>query len=299
MIIIGAGMAGLIAANYFRKLNPVVYEKQLQLPDNHGALLRFRSDKVFRTVGMQGRKVTVRKEIAFHEDFVDRPNVYVANAYSQKVVGRVEDRSIWNMAPSERWIAPPDFLEKMALGCEIEFGQEFLYSGGAEPVISTIPMPVLMKQLGWSSIPEFKATPIWSLRADYDNINVNQTIYFPHSDVPYYRASFVGSTVIIEFVRDPGDAAAELLSEVIDFFGIDEKIHKPITTVVKKQALGKIAPIDQAIRKEFMHWATSKFNIYSLGRFATWRPILLDDVVDDVVVIERMMQSNYETLRSI
>ena len=57
-------------------------------------------------------------------------------------------------------------------------------------------------------------------------------------------------------------------------------------------------PIDNELRKEFMHYATANFNIYSLGRFATWRPILLDDVVDDLAVIERMMSSKYETLRS-
>jgi hypothetical protein len=39
-------------------------------------------------------------------------------------------------------------------------------------------------------------------------------------------------------------------------------------------------------------WATEKFNIYSLGRFATWKPgLLLDDIVGDVNVIRRLIET--------
>ena len=46
MIIFGAGLAGLLSANMMRSHKPTVYEFQSELPNNHGALLRFRSDKV-------------------------------------------------------------------------------------------------------------------------------------------------------------------------------------------------------------------------------------------------------------
>ena len=45
MIIWGAGLACLLA-NMFRKWSPVVYEKQDSLPNNHNALLRFRTNQV-------------------------------------------------------------------------------------------------------------------------------------------------------------------------------------------------------------------------------------------------------------
>jgi hypothetical protein len=37
---------------------------------------------------------------------------------------------------------------------------------------------------------------------------------------------------------------------------------------------------------------THERNIYSLGRFATWRNILLDDVVDDIAAIKKLLKAN-------
>jgi hypothetical protein len=36
---------------------------------------------------------------------------------------------------------------------------------------------------------------------------------------------------------------------------------------------------------------TTKYNIYSVGRFATWRQLLMDDVVDDIQHVERFIRS--------
>jgi hypothetical protein len=55
----------------------------------------------------------------------------------------------------------------------------------------------------------------------------------------------------------------------------------------------KILPIDEDIRRRFIMWASDNFGIYSLGRFATWRPGLqLDDLVNDVRVIQRISSTN-------
>ena len=51
-------------------------------------------------------------------------------------------------------------------------------------------------------------------------------------------------------------------------------------------------PIDDKIRKDFIYTLTEKYNIFSVGRFATWRQLLLDDVVNDISVIERLIASN-------
>lgn len=305
MIIIGAGMAGLIAANYFRKQNPTVVEKQSGLPDNHGALLRFRTDKVFKISGLPSRVVNVRKCIVFGQDFMSGPNPYLANMYSYKVTGKVEDRSIWNMATEERHIAYPDFLPRLADGCLVIYKTDVLngkdnsiLDRASGPRISTVPMPILMKSLQWKDIPNFDFKPIWSITCNIPGVNINQTIYFPDLSVPYYRASFVGDKFIAEFIEDPTGNAESLFAEVIDYFGIGSVLFdKKKNFTVKYQFVGKMLPIDNELRKEFMHWATHRYNIYSLGRYATWRPILLDDVVGDLAVIERMMSSNYERLR--
>ena len=44
--IYGAGLAGLLCANMLRRFNPEIHEAKPSLPNNHSALLRFRTDKV-------------------------------------------------------------------------------------------------------------------------------------------------------------------------------------------------------------------------------------------------------------
>ena len=290
MIIIGAGMAGLIAANYFRKQNPVVYEKQEALPDNHAALLRFKTHKVFDICGIRAKKVKVHKSIVWDLDFMSGCNPYLANKYSQKVIGSIADRSIWNTASEDRFIASENFIQQLASGVNIRMGiavEPKMHHN--PPIISTMPMPVLMRQLGWPNIPEFKFKPIWVFTGTIPDCDVNQTIYFPGPAFPTYRASIVGSRFIAEMAYEPDTVLAHI-DEVIDFFGV-EKVEDDS---FRKQAYGKILPIDDQLRKEFMFWATEKFGIYSLGRFATWRQIQLDDVADDIIAIDRMMNSNYD-----
>ena len=59
MIIIGAGQAGLLAARSLALHNPTIIEQQDELPNNHSALLRFRSSIVGDSVGIPFQKVRV------------------------------------------------------------------------------------------------------------------------------------------------------------------------------------------------------------------------------------------------
>ena len=51
-------------------------------------------------------------------------------------------------------------------------------------------------------------------------------------------------------------------------------------------------PIDNKARKSFMLKLTLEHNIYSVGRFACWKNILLDDVYDDSFTIRAMINSD-------
>jgi hypothetical protein len=49
-----------------------------------------------------------------------------------------------------------------------------------------------------------------------------------------------------------------------------------------------------------MYEMTTRFGIYSLGRFATWRNILLDDVLNDIFRIREMMNgTDYDFVRKL
>lgn len=297
MIILGAGLSGLIAGNMLRRFKPVIYEAQPSLPNNHAALLRFRTDAVSNACAVPFKKVKVHKAIWFDKQLHSQPNLEMINCYAKKVTGKYQQRSIENLSPSERYIAPQNFIYQVSQNIEIEYNKyidekEFEQLDGSAK-ISTIPMDVMMDLVGWGDKPDFKYLPIWSVSVELEDVDLYQTVYFP-GDEPYYRASITGNRLIVEYIKQPDIVERETLSFVDLVFGIEGVYDAP--PKVKSQKYGKLLPIDESVRKEFMLHLTKKYNIYSLGRFATWRQILLDDVVKDVNVIESLMQSSgYDT----
>jgi len=286
MEIYGAGMAGLLTANMLRRYDPVIYESKPSLPNNHNALLRFRSDAVSVATGIPFIAVTVSKAIFFDGKFVE-PNLQVNTLYSFKVTGEYQDRSIINTAPVQRFIAPPNFINIIAKSCNIVYNSELSFSRLNNPVqppiISTIPMPALMDIVGWER-PGFVWMPIWSVWAELDRpSNVCQTIYYPAPDLPYYRASITHSRVIVEFTADPKEEAGSYLEDCLDNFGIACG-HSKIE--ISKQTYGKLVPVSLLEGRRFLLAMTDKYHMYSIGRFATWRQILLDDVVHDVKLVD-------------
>lgn len=298
MNIIGAGMAGLLAGNMLRKKDPYLLEALPKLPDNHGALLRFRSKVVAEATGQKFREVRVMKAVRTSTGSMSSgpPDLAQANRYSIKVTGAAMPRSIMNLDPSQRWIAPCDFLESLAKGLDIRFSfrvdSESLMNmiEDGKPIISTIPMGALMSMMpGWKDrAPPFPSTQIWSLRTRVKKpfLDIHQTVYYPGAE-PYYRASITGDLLTVEYLTMPEaeDQDKRLQRILRDDFGIDAKILD--VPEVYHQPLGKIRPIDEEARREFIVEMTDRYRIYSLGRFAIWKQILLDDVVQDIQRIDR------------
>jgi len=297
MQIIGAGMAGIIAAHYFRNMSPTIIEAQPALPRNHEALLRFRSTAVSEVTGVPFHKVRVRKAIISNNQFADKVNPYLANLYSQKVTGRVISRSIWDTEDCDRYVAPSNFVSIASSLLNIQYDSpittidQIKQMGKASPVISTMPMPLLMKLVGWKDIPAFDSMPIWSMPITIiaPSCDVHQTIYYPDANVPQYRASITGNTLIIEFIKDPEKYGLDdAISSVLEDFGL-QGARIISDKLPKYQRYGKISPIDEEVRREFMYTMTREFNVYSLGRFATWRHVLLDDIAKDCCVISNLV----------
>lgn len=321
MNIYGAGMAGLLAAIALRRFNPTIFEAQSELPNNHAALLRFRSDIASQATRIPFKRVQVNKLVSHAGKLYDKPNLKLSNMYSQKVTKKVMGRSINNLDPVTRYIAPPDFINQMASGVNIEYNKpltrEILRAragqGAPEPIISTIPMNILMDMVDWPDKPEFEFATIWSVWGEFEEpvCDVYQTVYFPDYTDPYYRISITGKQFIAEYIEDPSTHYSEGSGSINDFpashnmfedlaaviareFGI-HSFRMRGELEVKEQKYGKLIPIPERQRKEFIMYMTDKFGIYSLGRFATWRQLLLDDIVEDVEVIEDLIdhRDNY------
>lgn len=285
--IYGAGLAGLLAGCMFQ--NAEIFEAAPRNKVNHKALLRFRSSAVGDAVGIDFRKVRVHKGIWMDNRDV-QPSIQLSNLYSKKVIGNLADRSIWNIEPCDRYIAPEDFIEQLMQRCEsrIAFDTPVTESEIAfdSRAISTLPMSVMLKLTNISnqSAPIFQAEPIKVKRWLIPGADVFQTIYFPSPDTNLYRASITKDLLIAEYMDEEDDYL------FFNAFGLwsDDCVLVDDT----KQQFGKISPIDNEWRKKFMFDLTTKHNIYSLGRFGTWRNILLDDVLKDISVIKKLMNSS-------
>lgn len=298
MLIIGAGMSGLLAGQFFRSQEARILEKQESLPNNHNALLRFRSDSVSAVSGIEFKKVHVRKAVYSEGALHDKASILMMNKYSFKVNGRAAQRSINNLDPVDRYIAPRDLIKRLSCGLSIEYSvdaeQEILSAiKNKDIVISTMPVNTLANMLDYKEDFELSHKQITVLKADLgSDCDVYQTIYFPDDDTSVYRASITGSEAIVEFIdfdltlKEASCQAYKALST----FGI---LKQPSWTVHHQQ-YGKLIEAEGNKVKKFISWATQNHNVYSLGRWGTHRQILMDDVVNDLHVINRMIRSgNY------
>ena len=290
--IIGAGMAGLLAANMLKHHKPVVYEAQPQLPNNHSAVLRFRTTAVADALGIEFKKVTVIKGVLPWQN-----SVADALAYARKNLGSyASDRSIKNgIEVVERYVAPPDLISRMAQGLDIHFNSTFNFSSEPSKVISTIPMPSLMSWLDYpGKFPEFKWQAGVNVRARVQNCDAYVTLAVPDPRFSFSRISITGDELIIEFpqrkdahTNDEAQTYAEIAAGLIGVNPsdvVEAKSHK--------QAYQKILPIDEHERKSFIYWSSVvQGKAFSLGRFACWRPgLLMDDLVRDINLIDKWIK---------
>ena len=293
--IIGAGLSGLLAASQFPEAR--IYEKQSrETIKSHKALLRFRSDKIGRALGITFKEVTVHKAIWSEGKFI-QPNPKVCNQYSLKVAGTIEDRSIWNIDTCKRWIAPENLHELLLerFKDRIEWGVEDPILLKGTKVISTIPLDHTLNICEKRSVEadyNFSKQTITVRRYRVSESSVYQTIYFPDEEIGAYRASLSGNMFVVEWSKNDYD---EVIEEIANCFGIKDATDIDSTT----QTLGKITHFNDTERKHLIYKLSRDYGIYSLGRFAIWKNILLDDVWQDIEVIKKLInKDSYELLKN-
>lgn len=301
--IIGAGMAGLLAGAMFRG-EAQIYEAAPSLPNNHHALLRFRSNEISHYLNIPFQEVDVLKVV---REYVNP--VAQAIAYSRKATGTASLRSSVTAEGKieRRYIAPDDFIHQMAAHQHnpIVYDSPVMDKSWFEepaakgtPVISTMPMPRLMDVLGYPHRSSFGYRHGWVINA---SLNIESracaTIYYPDPAMPIIRATLTNALLQIELIEDyeRNDTMwpiEQVMSLVMADFGLDSISYE---MKLEAQKYAKISPIPERERRRFIMWATDHFGIYSVGRFAIWKPgLLLDDVFKDIMKIQRMIKStNY------
>ena len=288
--VIGAGMSGLLAAAMLRSDCSGLYERQTKIPHNHSAVLRFRTRSVSDALNIPFRQVEVLKAV---EPW--RNPIADALAYSRKTNGTMTLRSILTASDQKniRFIAPDNLIEKMisCVQCPIFLGKEISYEelkDNQAKKISTVPMINLMHILGWEPVEKFQYSSGKNVSFYVDDLNAYCSLYVPNIDFEGSRISINGSQVIVECSESLIGSAKTVAFEAAERLGISKDAIWNIEE--RQQKFAKILPYDERDRKNFIVWATEKHGIYSLGRFATWRPgLLLDDVVNDVRVISKLI----------
>lgn len=286
--IVGAGMAGLLAARMLAIHNRrvVVFEAQDRLPNNHSAVLRFRSSVVGDVLGIPFKKVSMIKDVVPW-----RNPVADALSYSMKATGSLRsDRSIsYGPVSAERWIAPPDLIKQMADGVNVVYNHNYSFINPlSKATISTIPMPALMKALDYKGKwPEFRHHQGINVISEIADCDAYVTLMFPDPEIPFTRASITGNQMIVECTLHNNSEETWFPGEVADLAANFLGVPCPDNAVAVPQRYAKILPIDEEQRRAFMFWSTIEKGIYKLGRYGTWRPKLMaDDLVQDIRRIE-------------
>jgi hypothetical protein len=301
MLIVGAGLSGLVAAHFFPAAT--ILEECEEPQQRHRALLRFRSPLLGERTGIPFRRVTVFKNVWSDGQLRNFVTVADMNRYARKVTPLgLTSRSIHDLSPCQRWIAPDDWQLLMIEQCRsrITFGEAFDFSRPSrEPVISTAPLPSVAKMAGISCLEPFLHNPIRVHRYLVPGADVFQTVYFPDNS-SLYRASITGSVLIAESLDrgcDPPPDIDEQKAFLENVFGLEPGCLRLLE--YKSQKYGKIAPISEPVRRALIRRLSTDFNIYSFGRFATWRNILLDDLPKDAAAIASLIgMSEYDRMLS-
>lgn len=289
--IIGAGISGLIAEGAALKTfgNDIAifdHKEKKGLSGEHKAVMRLRNTSIKDYVNCNLKKIKVHKGI-WHEDVMyTEPNLLLNNLYSLKVYGSLGNRSLSSLGIVERYLISDirsnnsnyvkGRVARVTDDRELIFTDDTSYA--YDVCISTIPMPLMLQITGQEYDTEFKyqSISISSVTLDVKS-TVNQTVYFTGSE-PQYRATVEGSTAIVESISELKDFE---VIKALKPFGLGKvKYIKDINRYTQK--IGKIEPIDDNLRRKIMMDLTDKFNIYSFGRFATWRSLRVDQTVEDI-----------------
>lgn len=286
MKIIGAGVSGLLCG----ALNPgsTIYEAGPERDTGQKAVFRLRSERICDLLGIEFKKVKVHKAIWF-DDRECAPSIQLAHMYSHKVTGKITCRSIFDIDSVERFIPPVDFIDQLAERCDIiwDYSIDGL-SDTSVPIVSTAPICVNAKLCGLAMQSVSSGGDIVINRIPLEDCDSYCTMYYPSPEINTYRASITGDVLIIESI---GGLTDRELNKICWSFGIPFKRSMLNHVKNKIQKNGKISSMDNKEREKIISDMTLNHNLYSLGRFATWRPkVMLDDVLDDICHIRRLIK---------
>lgn len=316
VVIIGAGFAGSIASGAFAADGPINYDQSAATDEpKHKAVMRLRDANVAKYLGTHVEPVTVWKSVAWDGQLYEVADMRMSNQYSLKLYGELGERSLRSLGRVERWLmagVPRPYIthwdHKLVsvtdghLVFEVKVTDKLASiaeSQSYDICISTIPMPILLKAAGIKFDEKFECRPIWVWTGTLiHHSSLHQTIYFSDDTTPVYRATIQGRKVIIESIDD----SKINIDEIIWHFGLwtedlqtlpNRAPEDEVKLEMFKQPMGKMIAIDEDARRQYIYELTDRFGIYSFGRYAIWKPIRTDHLVQDIDKIMRLAKLSH------
>lgn len=291
--IAGAGLAGMLAACKWTEAN--IYDPNIGDPNfGHAGVLRFKDDSVSRLTGIPFKLVKIRKSVLRNNELYDEATIKDQNQYSFKVTGGLHSRSIGSLGADQRYIAPEDFHKQLLQRFQNRIINDVLDFIPLSTTVSTIPLPVMLRITGVAIDddirpavnPEGKQIIAAEFELDLPS-DVYQTVYIPSPDTSVYRMTIHGDKLIVECADYMEDGPTILMLFSMAFGLSRGYVGHEISR--KEKPRGKIIDLPQEVRHRVLHMLSSEFGVYSVGRFACWRNILLDDVVKDIEKVDRLI----------
>lgn len=314
LIIIGAGISGLIAFNFFKKYNPVIIEKNTEREfglNNHSALFRIKDSRIPLLLGLNARKISISKSIYSSREFHEKPTIKMANEYSIKTNGTISKRSILNESDNGiRYLINKEELIKEFIkrykyhchfGCKlinienkmitVDIKDKGLQNFNYNNCINTTRVDNLLQLTGNKlkvTNKNFKILPIYTANIKLKiKCNVNQTVYIPDRDEIIYRMTLQENKLIIEGTKTI--IFGDIISLSNSIFGLRECDFDFNSLKYEEMKQGKIREIEENNRRNIIFNLTKNYHIYSLGRFAIWKNITTNDLMQDCEIIERFI----------
>jgi len=309
VLIIGSGIAGRVAAFHFRGQDVTIVDERGDGSPlfMHNAVLRTKSDEIGLYLNTEMEKIWVEKAIYRDGSLNSIPTLKDKNEYSLKTTGELSKRSISDLSSCWRYIFREPFSLPVVDAIKgkviaIDNNLAFIRTENEEVeknfnlCITTAPMPVNMALCGIERNISFKEEQIYVVTADLNvKSSIHQTIYIPSWPSIFYRITISGQKIVAEGKGAfPEEEKAFLTLRLIVKFVLGVDSENIEATRFVDQRNGKIVEIDDMARKEIILELSHKHNVYSLGRYACWRPkLMIDDLPKDIKRIDEIYRTNY------
>lgn len=319
-LIVGSGLSGLMMG-YLKKRDYLIIEAAERLNFDVGT--PFYLHAPLEWLPTAWKEIDVHHHCWDGERFHRVPDLKMMNDYSRKIVGKIVDTSLKFMDGAvKRGFVPESgnagqvlrdlhnevgnnlvcgakliHLDPKNKAAVITFAEEGSRVVRYKHLVSTIPLPVMLGMLRMEFKHKFRADPITTYFISVSPeqaLDSFQVVNITDPTVPFYRASLMGSTVVVETMdwpetKEQGDVLQEQAVDLAEgLWGF--QLHDP---QVKKSVVkpGKFHPIEKTARKMLLAKLTNELSVYCLGRYAVWDYKRIDHIAGDAHQILKLMKS--------